>query len=520
MPEIRFSTPEQWLQAVDTSRLPRTEGEFNAAFQGTYSSNIRIKQLLWENRERLLTSETFAALSEEPDSLEPAWKSLLTHQFHDSICGTVCDDGLREILLDLKTLKKTLSVPTPDALFNPTLHIRKEIWRDSGGHCRWVELGPLECRAINTTDELSPLRPISGPGFFENTFFRCAYDKNGRLTSLTSPKGKELIDTNSSVWFGFPVLQVDNGDNWMIYDAPLDGGCDAAAFVSNLADPLSRAQSSSGLINRKTFLAVVQQTEIQRSQAECVISQQGQLCFWNLKIDFSLTITFVMDSPLICFRLEIVPMGKHDRLRVAFPTSLKNGSVHHGIPFGIQQRGNSEFPAEGFIHCGANESGMFLLNRGIPGNNVDENGVILLSVFRSTAMEYKCESQNSFAEGIPHCFEYAVLPHDGNNPSRCGELAVVESYLRPLQPVRYRALPKWGALPPNIRISALRKHRNGLFLRIYEAYGNATIVPPFFSEKIRTICCADGLERPLESPRAISEIVMRPFEIKNLILGW
>ena len=522
LPPIHFSSPDAFLRACDPERLPRVGGEFNVAFQGTCSANIRIKQLLYENRERLLAQESLAALGKHADVPEQQWKRLLAHQFHDTICGTVCDDGLHEIISDLEALRTELTVPgAPAAWFNPTLHPRREIVPGADGRRHWVEFAPLSCRTPEAYPALPELEPVSGAGEFRNDFFHCRYDGGGRLVSLKTPRGRELIDPANPAWFGLPVMQIDNGDNWMLYDAPLDGGCDAAAFASNLPDPLFREPAASGLINRNPFFARIHRTRINTSEAICEIVQQGNVSFWRMDIAFTLTVTLSADSPLIRFRLEILPAGKHYRLRAAFPTTLKQGAVRHGIPFGIAERGNTEYPAEGFCHLGAADCGLFLLNRGIPGNNIDENGVMMLSLFRAAAMEYKCDSDGSFQEGVPHTFEYAVLPHDGA-AALPGE--AVEGYLRPPQPMAAETFAdqEWGALPANVRLSALRKNPAGIFMRIYECCGAETALTLALPKFVRAVRDADGLERPLATVRAAADhrltLTLRPFEIRNLIL--
>lgn len=502
MPEMFFSTPEKFLKALEKCDLPQTSGEFNGAFQGCYSTNILIKQLLYYTREQLLAEETFAALTGIGGVSDAEWKQLLRHYFHDTVCGTVCDDALREAVSELQELQKA----DGGYLFNPVLRSRREIVDH-----REVTLFPLESRKLTEFPELPELKAENSGGCFANRFFSCTCDETGRIISLKSSGGKELIDTASPVWFGLPVMQMDAGDNWLLYEAPLNGGCDAAALTANRPDPLFRESAQNGLVYRSPFLAGVDRADIRRSERECIIIQQGTLQFWQLKVAFTLTVSMDDLSPLIKFKLQFDPSGKHYRLRAAFPTALKGGKVHHGIPGGFFQRDNCEYPAEGFCHLGNEEGGLFLLNRGIPGNNVDENGVMMLSLFRSVAMEYKCPSESSFNIGLAHTVEYAVLPHGGPIYSE-HTAAAIENYLRPLQMAAENCRSFLPELPADVRLFSLRKHPQGIFLRLGEVWGKTAqyaLPTPYIP--------ADGLENAVGRENA-DVLSFRPFEIKNLIL--
>ena len=503
MPEMFFSTPEKFLTDLQKFDLPQVSGEFNGAFQGCFSSNILIKQLLWYNREQLLARESFAALTGTGGVSDAEWKQLLRHYFHDTVCGTVCDEALREAVAELRALKKGEG----EAVFNPILRSRREIVDH-----REITLSPLESRQWKEFPELPALKTVTSGGSFTNRFFRCTYDDRGRIISLKSACGRELIDGTSPAWFGLPVMQMDAGDNWLLYEAPLNGGSDAAALTSNRPDPPFREPAQNGLVYRSPFMANVEHTEIRCSDRECIISLRGNMTFWQLRVDFELTVAMDDLSPLIKFKLEILSSGKHYRLRAAFPTVLAGGTVHHGIPGGFQKRSHCEYPADGYSHLGDERGGVFLLNRGLPGNNADENGVMLLSLFRSVAMEYKCQSEASFNIGVPHTFEYAVLPHDGELYSD-ETAAAIETYLRPLQ--RTAGCSSRGflpELPANVRLFALRKHPRGIFMRFGEVWGKT-------AQYALPVPCipADALEKAV-APETAEVLSFKYFEIKNVIL--
>ncbi len=514
-PQTFFSTPENFTEELLAHKdLSIVSGEFNAAFQGTYSTNIFIKQHLHQIREQLLAKETFAALTNGAGVEEQTWKQLLRHYFHDTVCGTICDAGLKEVREELYSLKERSAVYS-DILFNPLLRERNEIFETQDGKHLHITLAPFESSSADKFEVMVPLTEENTAGVFENAFFKCSYDEKGRIVSLLTPGGKEMVDKTSNASFGLPVMQMDNGDNWLYYEGPLGGGCDAAALTCNHPDPLYREKALEGLVNRLPYFATVEEYSIKRSAKECVILQKGIMRFWRLQTEFSIQISMDAFSPLIRYKLDILPSGKHFRLRAAFPTAFTGETqIIHGIPGGLQERPCGEYPAEGFIHYGDEKGGLFLLNRGLPGNNVDENGVMLLSLFRSVAMEYKCESAGSFNEGVSHTFEYAVLPHDGN--IYCEENAsCIENYLRPVAFAEKEYKENfWHSLPGNVRLLSMRKHSQGLFLRLCEVWGeeNTSITLP------GNYFIADALENCTDENRYSGEIRFKAFELKNLIL--
>ena len=496
-------------ERISAGNLNTYCGEFNGAFQGTYSTNILIKQLLYYAREQLLAKETLSALTSSDDVTEETWKQLLRHYFHDSICGTVCDNGLKEILNDLREVKEKNSVKS-NIVFNPLLRERKEIIEGEDGKHFLAHLTALQSCSLDNFELMEPLAEENKEGFFENKFFKCSYDSKGRITSLTTAKGRELVNGESPALFGLPVMNFDHGDNWVYYDSSVGR---ATAFTDNRNDDLYAAEVDDNTLVRSVYYPNLEEYRILRSEKECVIKQKGFLKFWRLYIPFTLNIAMDGYSPVIRYKLDIQPDGKYYRLRAAFPTMIRKGKIFHGIPCGIQERPNGEYPAEGFIHYGDEKGGIFLLNKGIPGNNVDTNDVMLLSLFRSVAMEYKCDSAGSFNEGVPHTFEYAVLPHDGEMYQE-ENASYIEKYLRGCVFAEKEYKGQWKALPANIRLLSMRKHPQGFFLRLCEVWGeeNTSItLPGKFS-------LADALENSPDEKIYSGEIRFRAFELKNLIL--
>ena len=92
----------------------------------------------------------------------------------------------------------------------------------------------------------------------------------------------------------------------------------------------------------------------------------------------------------------------------------------------------------------------------------------------------------------------------------------IENYLRPVSFAEKEYKENcWKALPGNVRLLSMRKHRRGIFLRLCEVWGQAdTSIDLPGSYYI-----ADALENCVDENCCSGEIRFRAFELKNLILN-
>lgn len=529
-PPIQFSTPSEFLAAVDWDAVTTVDGDFNSALQGTFTSNIRIKQQNRELVNRLLGVEALAAVTGQPhERLDPIWRLLLKQQFHDIICGTITDEALvdslrefaeAELLLDheLAALTPRRGVP---ALFNP-LEFPVQANVTHGSQRVHVEVPPLGFASLDAAEPVPELTHPGLPCEFGNAHYCAQIDSRGYVTSLVERQsGTELVGRHAAP-FGSLALQLDYGDLWLNFDSPLNGGCIQSALTQNHPDPYDRGDAQS-LVNRGTFRpAIAHARVLSVSTEELLIEQEGSVGFWQLRVGFRTQIRFQAHSPVIEYHTVIEPKGKHFRLRAAFPTTLAEGTTRHEIPFGIQSREVGEHIAQNWLDLANPAAGLALFNRGTPGNGVD-GGTLLLTLFRSAAMEYKAPSERSFADGVRHTFDYAILPHAPGS-----DAAIVRagrSFARP--PVALKAdaawlVPApWGLTPGAVVLSGLRWSDQGLFLRLYEATGTATQatlrVPSAFTEYQE----ADGLEKgtgPVKPCHGELVADFAPFQIRGFLL--
>jgi alpha-mannosidase len=129
-------------------------------------------------------------------------------------------------------------------------------------------------------------------------------------------------------------------------------------------------------------------------------------------LEYTQRIVFHAFTPRIDCTLETRHVkGRHYRLRAVFPLGLDaDSTVFHEIPFGELKRTEGEFLAQNYIRCEDEEKGVAIINKGIPGNNVTDN-VMMLSLMRSAYQEYLDPCEMALEEGETHFFEYAILPY-------------------------------------------------------------------------------------------------------------
>ena len=527
--KLELSGPEQYFDSLDWKNAILYDGEFNSALQGTFSSNIRLKQQIRECAFFFNALERLAVLTGRPwEKREMLLKQLLKQQFHDTICGTLADaplnDTLRELAACLRQLEEarlelgSSAVPEKN-LFNPTQFDRTEIIRD-GDRPLLLSVGPHASSPQRTARVLSPDGDTSLPQTFTNGFYSARLDAEGFIASL-KVDGGELVNPHAAVKFGALTMQMDYGDLWLHFDAPLSGGSPAAALTQNREDPLDFPDDS-GLVNRGTFRPEIREAALVfRSPELWIVRQTGRLCFWQLNIDFTVETHFRSDSPRIAYRVEFTPKGKHYRIRAAFPSTVgADGAVYYEIPFGIQKRGRAVHAAQNWMDFSDADKGIALLNRGLPSNSVDSAGNLLLTLFRSAAMEYKAPSEESFGTGVRHNFEYAVVPHGKRNFAALVKEGIL--FNAPLLETGCRLPRAFVPEAENIMISAIRNSEDGVLLRLYECAGLPTTSSIHIPECFRSCLDVDGLgERSGGKGFPVFGTVpveLNPFEIKTLLL--
>jgi len=190
-------------------------------------------------------------------------------------------------------------------------------------------------------------------------------------------------------------------------------------------------------------------------------------------------------------RTQLFNEEKFVRYRALFPTAVRNGKNTQEIPFGsIERPLGVEFPAQNWIDYGDGSKGLALLNRGLPGNNV-ANDTLMLSLMRSARIqayayhggyEPGVSSDSGLQVGKQFSFHYALIPHSGDW-REAGIARSGHEFNHPLIAMTSGAhqgpLPKqWGLVEmsnTNVLATVLKPASDGsTVVRVYESSGKAT----------------------------------------------
>ena len=345
------------------------------------------------------------------------------------------------------------------------------------GHCVYRVLGSMGSvggmGSAAPDSPYSPYSPHSPTAVLETDHYRVAVDAGGAITEvLVKDGGWQALSGPGNV----VVQEPDHGDFWEPY-RPLDGGSRIAMKEPHPIPPAGGALFSTE--QRAEGGHAVAGPVLSEFTVERPFGERGRL---------RTRVRVIAGLSRIEVRTSLVNQEEFVRCRVVFPTAVEGGRATHEIPFGAVDRpAGIEFPAQHWVDTSDGRRGLALLNRGLPGNNVVEDALVL-SLMRSTAIvaygfgggyEPGMTSHTGLELGKELTFDYALVPHAGDwrqaGITRDG-LEFNHPLLALLAAPHPGALPaRWGFLevaPANVVVSALKAGPDGTaILRLYEAAG-------------------------------------------------
>lgn len=501
---LRFSTLDAFFDSRDPAALPVVEGEFNSAFTGTFTSNIRLKLLNRGCTERLLALEKLAALRGATFDFDPLWKLLLKQQFHDTICGTIADGALEDACHEFADLERSLDA-VQNQLGGSSQDTKPGAWFNacSFPYTAWCDevnqpsaLLDLPAHGSAPCSAARPLNSSDGgtlPVEFDTPYYRARFDANGFITSLVETQtGVECVNSATGP-FGALAMVPDYGDLWLNHEGPLNGGSFQAALTQNCPDPLVRGESG-GIINYGPFWPQIFEVRVISQGLDVLIfEQRGGIYFWQQKVEFTTRVRLCSALPQIEYRTRFTPNGRNFRIRAVFGTPFEDGESRFEVPFGVTTRGCGEHAAQRFVDLRGPQAGLAVFNRGNAGHAIEE-GAVLMSVFRSVAMEYKAPSTLSYGEGIPHEIHYAVMAHAGTATSE-----IVRAGAAFNQPPIPLATPVAGGgfstNSDHVLVTSLRATNEGCAARFAETIGEPSNVQLSLPAGTTRWAASDGLGR-------------------------
>lgn len=501
---LRFSSLEAFFVSRDPAALPVVEGEFNSAFTGTYTSNIRLKLLNRACTERLLALEKLAAIKGVSPDFEPLWKLLLKQQFHDTICGTLADGALEDAYREFTELERgledverqlasTSEAAKPVALFNACSFPRTAWCDDEAQPVALLELPAHGSAPISAARVLDATEGGSLPEEFVTPHYRARFDASGFITSLVEAQtGVECVQPAAGP-FGALALVPDYGDLWLNHKGPLNGGSFQSSLTQNHPDPLARGDTDDVVSYGPFWPRIHEVRVISQGPEALVFEQRGSLSYWQMYAEFTTRVRLCADLPQIEYRTRFTPSGRDFRLRAVFGTPFANGESRYEVPFGVVTRGCGEHAAQRFVDLRGPQAGLAVFNRGTAGHAV-EDGAVLMSVFRAVAMEYKTTSTLSYAAGVPHEVSYAVMPHAGAATSEIVRAGA--AFNQPLIPLAVTIDGgDFVTDSEHVVVTSIRTAPEGYAVRFAETIGEPCSVQLSLSAGISRWAESDGLGR-------------------------
>lgn len=507
-----FSSFEKAFEDIDFSAKPVYDGEFISALKGSFAANIQIKLANRRLEHLLYALEVLTVLKNcDADFTEP-WKTVLKNQFHDILCGTICDESLVQVMEEY------------DGAENALEQIRKQIAGGQGKRFNTLNFpvdGICQCgenAVVYHADAFAAAeeRVLTGehialPCVYENEFYRAQLDEKGFITVLTEKKsGRDLVK-HPDISFGSIQMQADNGDNWVEFEYPWEE--DHVHYSVNVPDPYDRRALPTHPKVQLAANGVNTVEAISFGEEGLQIIQNGHLRYWISDVPFTTTVTFAKNTARISYRTEFTNNTKHIRLRAAFPV-LYTETIRHQIPYAIVERGEGVQPVQRFMDAScAKGYGVALLNNGLPQNNC-ENGIMMVTLFRSAAMEYKCKSSLSYNEGKSYTVEYAILPHGDGCDDLLWENAL--QFNTPLVETGDSIPVGWKV--EGAYISAMRYVDGDVFLRLYTGTCTGKNVKICVPERYGRYSQTDGLMKPAEWKPVEGEILleMKPYQVSGI----
>ncbi len=494
-------------------------------------------------------ADAFAALLGKPTQakhLMQIWEPVLFNQFHDIICGSHVDkvylntidrykashvqasQCLESSLEHIIDQVDTTGEGIPIVVFNSLSWDRDDVVecrvgfseksvfevevRDSQGNsvlsdltqCERYDNGSIkratvlfiakgvpsvgyEVYRVLPTPQVSPSSEVHSnqPDFLmanidtdiiENEFFKIEVDAwNGAIKSLVNKATDwEVIPQDKP--FGNTVVQeLDNGNFW-----EYNGHCKGDALI-----PMNRLHPLPAECDRRASFSHHYGGDGRVTNGRARTDYNVNFAYG--KGFFATRIRLYAGLPRIDIHTRLINEDERVRYRMALPTTLQNGTITQEIPFGAIERPNGEFPAQNWMDYSDDKQGIAILNKGLPGNNV-EGDVLLLSLLKCTALKEgygevggfnrSTKTTDGYELGVSHAFDYAYVPHSG-------DWKQAQLYRRGLefnQPLMARKTSHHsGSLPQrqsiyslsaeNVVISAVKSHPAGTVVRVYEAEG-------------------------------------------------
>jgi len=540
LPKVKFGHAQAFLDTLGdiADELPTWVGElYFELHRGTLTTQARTKRgnRLLENRLRQV-EYLYSCLPVEHypiETLDTMWKTLLINQFHDILPGSsitmvyettekeyaealaTCDALIADAATFLtadsqaKTLVNCLSMPYSGTIQLPSNWdggvidangsiIPTQSEGDTVLASVAIPAGGSVTLKPDTTGKVAACKAINTM-VLENDLIRYEFDGNGCMVSaIDKDSGREFIEAGETG--NLMTLYEDRPNAWDAWDVdlfyegqPLDTAT-AVEAPTVVAGPVRTAM---------TLKLTIGNSELRQ------------------------TVSLRPGSRRLDFETEVDWNQRHQMLRVAFPTTVANGTATYDIQYGYAERPNHrntswdmakfEVVAHKYADLSTQDYGVALLNDCKYGHKV-LNNVIDLNLLRSPTYP------DADADQGLQVFTYSLLPHAGR---------MVESDVQPeahalnmppilldsaAAPVAPCTLTSDGV---SMEVLKRAEKCDSLVIRLVEIKGRESTCTLSTNAAISTAVECDLMEwhdaEELDCSDAI-ELTLKPFEIRTFKL--
>jgi alpha-mannosidase len=579
LPQARISSAKEFFESLAQAAadLPVWKGElYLEKHRGALTTLGWIKKANRTAEIGLYTAEllaTLAALNPAAKGrqarypgaeLDAAWKTLLTNQFHDIICGTCIPEVFTAAQEDFARISEL----TRKALDTSLAQLRTPVQKEQNGwtisvfnslpwkRSDYVEFSvPGTDKSFRVTDDRGQTCPWQLLGRSKGTTRLLCYIEDigalsGRTLSVVPQKGQEV---EPSQW-RIGTKQIESP----LYRIRLDGKGSLASIYERRTRREILAGGTRGNVLQaftdkpKEWEAWDIDAEAETKQHECLRVQsvttleQGPLRV-VIEIVFKSDRGSVIKQRMMLYhklaRIDFATAADwHERqtlLKVAFPLNVRAQAATYEIQFGSLERASKaktpqdkakfEVSAQQWADLSDKKFGVTLVNDSKYAYDIKEN-VMRLTLLRSPHYPHELDpskqTDSKTMDQGPHQFRYGLVPHHGDWRSG-GSVRSAREFNQPLLVLPGVALrpiePLLRTLPNGIFLSTVKKAEDGqdTIIRLYEGHGASAKVTLEFGYSVDQATECDLLEQPvakLKSTKGKLALKFGPYEIKTLRL--
>ena len=563
LPKCSFSRTEDCFERMHASvaadKLPVHNGElYLELHRGCQTTQSRTKrnnrkcEWLLHNVEWLCSWAALHGMSYDHDTINAAWRILLTHQFHDILPGSsiteVYADAdrnyqcIRDMLEPLLTAAQeylvekmdTAGKGTPIVVWNPVSWMRDDVV------CAKVTLpkGDFHILAPDGSVAVSQKTGADEILFEAREVSALGYAVYRLMPGTANAAALPVKATSRTLENQYVKVTLDNcGRFKRVFDKQANREVIAAGKCGNVLQLFEDrpAQHDAWDIDYN-----FEETLYEPDKAESMeIVEQGpvraviRVVRCTEKSVFTQDITLYASSPRIEVNTHVDWHEKRRLLKVAFPVDILAPRATYHIQFAAVERSTHkntafdharfEVPAHHWADLSEADYGVSLLNDCKYGYDVRDN-VLRLSLLRSPI------DPDPHADEGEHRFTYALLPHQGD--WRTGSVHEGYELNAPLLATAAKATasdqPAAAALVetdrPNVIVETVKQAEDSdaLVVRLYEAHGARGPMKVQFGIPVSKVVECNLMEDPeteipVDSDNSIA-LQIKPFEVRSFLI--